>query len=135
VSRTGRTLESSISTLLRTCLVVSSVAIATGLAGEVARTRAGAGASVAGPGGSVVATFRSAPVAARTAGPAPVLARVAALDPGAFIDVGLLVLMFTPILRVATALLLFVVAGEAPMAAICGTVLLLLAAGLAVVPA
>lgn len=114
-------IELKVSQLLRLGVLVAAAVIALGMALLVWRGHAEYGAST-------VAQFRAESAGAVPAHEAATsLARaVAAGDPGGLIQLGILMLMVTPVLRVAATVVVFVMQGDRTMAAIAMVVLLVL---------
>lgn len=121
MSEAHERVELKVSQLLRFSVLAAAAVIALGMALLVWRGRTGYGAST-------VAQFRAKAAAPRPPGQAAgtFLRAVAAGDPGGLIQLGILMLMVTPVLRVAATVIVFLLQGDRAMASIAAVVLLVL---------
>jgi uncharacterized membrane protein len=121
VSDADDRIELTVSQLLRVGVLAAAAVIALGLALVLIRGHSGYGA------GSVAQFRDEANALDPNAHGAAALGRaLAAGEPGAIVQLGILLLMLTPVMRVVATAFVFLARGDRAMAAISGVVLLVL---------
>lgn len=114
-------IELTVGQLLRVGVLAAAAVIAVGLTLVLSRGHDGYGAGT-------VAQFSvdAAALDPQAHGAAALRRALAAGEPGAIVQLGILMLMLTPVLRVITTAVMFLVRGDRAMAAIAAVVLLVL---------